>query len=73
MAGIDKFAFITVAVEDQYEALRWFPVAIGKNPTAVQYTRPSTDRLKAELQTQAVFEDLYGNSSALLESGGEHA
>jgi hypothetical protein len=73
MAGIDKFAVIIVAVEDQFEALRRFPLAIGKNPKDFHYTRPSTDRLKAELQTQAVFEDLNGNSYALLEPGGEYA
>jgi catechol 2,3-dioxygenase-like lactoylglutathione lyase family enzyme len=122
MAGIDRFACITVAVKDQEEALRWFteklgfvkrvdrpgpgirfltvsprnqpdlqvilaswfPEHVGKNPTAVLYTddcRKTYDALKDRGVTfteepqpkpfglQAVFEDLYGNSYALLQPG----
>jgi catechol 2,3-dioxygenase-like lactoylglutathione lyase family enzyme len=125
VAGIDRFACITIAVKDQDDALQWFteklgfqkrvdraghgirfltvspskqpdlqiilaswfPEHIGKNPTAVLYTddcQASYDELRDRgvvfgeaLQVkpfglQAVFEDLYGNSYALLEPGASH-
>lgn len=64
----------------------WFPEHVGKNPTAVVYTddcRRTYDELKARgvvftaapeqrpFGLQAVFQDLYGNSYALLQRGSE--
>ena len=125
MAGINRFACVTVAVKDQDEALRWFteklgfqkrvdrsgsgirfltvspskqpdlqvilapwfPEHVGKNPTAVLYTddcQATYDELQDRgvafteapqqkpFGLQAAFEDLYGNSYALLEPGALH-
>lgn len=62
----------------------WFPEHVGKNPTAVLYTddcQATHDELRDRgvvfteppqqkpFGLQAVFEDLYGNSYALLEPG----
>jgi catechol 2,3-dioxygenase-like lactoylglutathione lyase family enzyme len=62
----------------------WFPEHVGKNPTAVLHTddcRATVDELSARgvrftepptqrpFGLQAVFEDLYGNSYALLQPG----
>ena len=62
----------------------WFPDKIGKNPTAVLYTddcRGTYEELRARgvefseapeprpFGLQAVFQDLYGNSYALLQPG----
>lgn len=126
MAGIDRFACITVAVKDQDEALRWFtekigfekgvdmpgpgirfltvhpkgqrdlqvilaswlPEHVGKNPTAVVHTDDcqgtyelfrsrgvvfSDPPLPKPFGLQAVFQDLCGNSYALLQPGAHRA
>jgi catechol 2,3-dioxygenase-like lactoylglutathione lyase family enzyme len=65
----------------------WFPDKIGKNPTAVVYTddcRGTYEDLQARgvvftespeprpFGLQAVFQDLYGNSYALVQPGKAH-
>jgi uncharacterized glyoxalase superfamily protein PhnB len=65
----------------------WFPEHVGKNPTSVLYTddcRTTYENLKARgvvfteppeqkpFGLQAVFNDLYGNSYALLQRGSDH-
>jgi hypothetical protein len=66
----------------------WLPEHIGKKPTAILYTydcRGTYEELKGrgviftespeqrQFGLQAVFKDLYGNSYALLQPGGERA
>lgn len=84
--------FLTISPRNQPKLqvilASWFPELIGKNPTAVLYTkdcRKTYEELKAQgvvfmeaptdrpFGLQAVFEDLYGNKYALLEHGHESA